>query len=55
MCYTELEVLITGSAGFIGFHLTNRLLGSGFNVVGLDNHNVYYDISLRETIYWIFN
>lgn len=49
----ELKVLITGSAGFIGFHFTNRLLDSGFNVVGLDNLNVYYDISLKEIIYWV--
>tara|TARA_A100001015_G_scaffold269101_1_gene320506 strand:- start:1473 stop:2489 length:1017 start_codon:yes stop_codon:yes gene_type:complete len=41
------NVLITGSAGFIGFHLSKRLISEGFNVVGLDNINDYYDTSLK--------
>lgn len=42
-----MKILITGSAGFIGFHLTKRLLRDGFQVVGLDNINDYYDINLK--------
>lgn len=42
------RVLVTGTAGFIGFHLANRLLESGYDVVGLDNVNSYYDVRLKE-------
>ncbi len=42
------NVLVTGAAGFIGFHLTRRLLRDGHQVVGLDNLNDYYDVSLKE-------
>lgn len=42
-------VLVTGVAGFIGFHLTKRLLESGFKVVGIDNLNDYYEVSLKES------
>ncbi|WP_077597060.1 SDR family NAD(P)-dependent oxidoreductase [Oceanobacillus kimchii] len=41
--------LITGAAGFIGYYLSKRLLSQGFNVVGLDNVNDYYDVNLKET------
>ncbi len=41
-------VLVTGCAGFIGFHLAKRLLKEGSSVVGLDNLNPYYDVSLKE-------
>ena len=41
-------IFITGVAGFIGFHLTKKLLESGQSVVGLDNINDYYDTSLKE-------
>jgi UDP-glucuronate 4-epimerase len=40
-------VLVTGAAGFIGFHLTERLLAEGRAVIGLDNLNVYYDVELK--------
>jgi UDP-glucuronate 4-epimerase len=40
--------LITGSAGFIGFHLARRLLSEGWRVVGLDNLNDYYDVTLKQ-------
>jgi UDP-glucuronate 4-epimerase len=42
------KILVTGSAGFIGFHLSQRLLSKGDQVIGLDNLNNYYDVSLKE-------
>jgi UDP-glucuronate 4-epimerase len=42
------EILITGAAGFIGFHLSRRLLAAGRTVVGIDNLNPYYDVRLKE-------
>ena len=42
------HTLITGAAGFIGYHLSNRLLQEGHTVTGLDNLNDYYDVSLKE-------
>ena len=42
------NVLVTGAAGFIGFHLAKRLLEDGHQVVGVDNLNPYYDVSLKE-------
>ena len=44
-----MKVLITGSAGFIGFHLASRLLDDGYEVHGVDNLNDYYDVSLKKT------
>jgi UDP-glucuronate 4-epimerase len=41
-------ILVTGAAGFIGSHVTNRLLARGDTVIGLDNLNDYYDVSLKE-------
>ena len=43
-----MTVLITGAAGFIGFHTARRLLARGEKVVGVDNMNDYYDVSLKE-------
>ncbi len=42
------NVLVTGAAGFIGFHLTGRLLSEGIRVTGLDNLNDYYDPDLKR-------
>lgn len=41
------KVLITGTAGFIGFHLAHKLLSKGYEVIGLDNINDYYDVNLK--------
>ena len=41
-------ILVTGAAGFIGFHITKKLLENGFSVIGIDNLNNYYDIKLKE-------
>lgn len=43
-----MKVLVTGSAGFIGATLVERLLQRGDNVIGIDNHNAYYDPKLKE-------
>jgi UDP-glucuronate 4-epimerase len=45
---SENPVLVTGAAGFIGFHVAQRLLENGRTVVGLDSMNAYYDVKLKE-------
>jgi len=42
------NILVTGAAGFIGFHLCRRLLGDGYTVCGIDNLNDYYDVRIKE-------
>ncbi len=41
--------LVTGVAGFIGFHVASQLCAAGHRVVGIDNLNDYYEVSLKET------
>src|SRR5690349_14189626 len=43
-----MTILVTGAAGFIGFHVAKRLLGAGETVVGIDNLNDYYSVALKE-------
>ncbi|RFU64426.1 NAD-dependent epimerase [Peribacillus saganii] len=43
-----MNILVTGAAGFIGFHLSKRLLAQGYHVIGVDNLNEYYDIRLKK-------
>jgi len=43
-----MTILVTGAAGFIGYHVAERLLARGDTVVGLDNLNAYYDVTLKE-------
>ena len=42
--------LVTESAGFVGYHLTMRLLNDEYNVVGIDNINDYYDVRLDDRL-----
>lgn len=44
-----MKFLVTGAAGFIGFHTSQRLLAAGHEVVGIDNMNDYYDVSLKQS------
>tara|TARA_B100000212_G_scaffold342049_1_gene327352 strand:+ start:120 stop:1145 length:1026 start_codon:yes stop_codon:yes gene_type:complete len=42
------KIIVTGAAGFIGFHLCKRLITDGFYVIGIDNLNSYYDLELKK-------
>jgi len=44
----NLKILVTGAAGFIGYHISKRLCEEGYDVTGIDNINSYYDINLKE-------
>lgn len=44
----DIRILVSGAAGFIGFHLSKRLVEDGYTVYGIDNMNTYYDVSLKE-------
>jgi len=48
MSHPHETILVTGSAGFIGFHLSRKLLETGYAVVGVDNLNAYYDVDLKR-------
>lgn len=41
-------IIVTGSAGFIGYHVAKRFLNAGFHVIGIDNLNEYYDVNLKK-------
>jgi UDP-glucuronate 4-epimerase len=43
-----MKILITGVAGFIGFHLANSLIKKKYNIIGIDNLNSYYDVKLKK-------
>ena len=43
------KIIVTGSAGFIGFHLSKSLLNKGYEVIGIDNMNNYYDVELKKS------
>ncbi len=43
-----MKFLVTGAAGFIGFHVSERLLAAGHQVIGIDNLNDYYDVNLKQ-------
>ena len=55
MCEKNNTYFITGAAGFIGFYLSKRLLEAGAKVIGLDNMNDYYEVSLKEERLRILN
>ena len=44
------KIFVTGSSGFIGFHVCKILLENNFTVIGIDNHNNYYDVKLKKKI-----
>jgi len=43
------NILVTGCAGFVGFHLTKRLSENNYNIIGIDNLNDYYDVAIKES------
>lgn len=50
-----MKILITGSAGFIGFNLAKKLLELNYQVIGIDNMNDYYEVSMKENRLKILN
>ena len=42
-----MKIIVTGTAGFIGYHLAKKLLELGHEVIGYDNINDYYDVNLK--------
>jgi UDP-glucuronate 4-epimerase len=49
------KILVTGAAGFIGFHLSKRLIEEGYQVIGLDSINDYYDVNLKKARFKILD
>ena len=43
-----MAILVTGAAGFIGYHVAHTLLNQGHSVIGIDNLNTYYDVRLKQ-------
>jgi UDP-glucuronate 4-epimerase len=43
------KILVTGAAGFIGYYVSQRLLNDDYEVIGVDNLNDYYDVTLKKT------
>ena len=50
-----MKIFLTGSSGFIGFHLSKKLLDKGHSVHGFDSMNNYYDVKLKKARYQILN
>ncbi len=50
-----MKILVTGCAGFIGFHVSKKILANNFTVIGIDNLNNYYDTNLKKTRLKILN
>ena len=50
-----MKIFLTGSSGFIGFHLSKKLLDKGHNVHGFDSMNNYYDVKLKKKRYKILS
>ena len=48
LCQNDMKILITGCAGFIGFHLSLKYLKLNKKVLGIDNLNSYYDIKIKK-------
>ena len=46
-----MKIFVTGSSGFIGFHLSKKLLDKGHSVHGFDSMNSYYDVKLKNARY----
>ena len=44
-----MKILVSGSSGFIGYHLVKKLIKDGNQVIGVDNHNAYYDVELKKS------
>ena len=42
------KILITGAAGFVGFHLSQYLLKNNFKIFGIDNYDSYYDVKIKK-------
>ena len=50
-----MKIFLTGSSGFIGFHLSKKLLDKGYSVHGFDSMNTYYDVKLKKARFKILN